>query len=211
MQIFDCGTTHAAFDEAGQATAPDRTTRNHRILRASPEASIVGQSASSGHGQPAPLAPRRYRTARQADGVNSERAGFADDLPHNIEAGDGFSRMFRENVDAHIERNGIGAPPPTAGGLDGEPRLSDPPLSRLPSIDLAAENVTIIVWATGFRVDLSRIDVPVCNDMGCPVTDCGATSVPGLNWMVTRTSGLLHGVGNDAGRVASHMAGYLAS
>lgn len=143
--------------------------------------------------------------------MNSERAGFADDLSQNIKAGDGFSRMFRENVDARIERNGIGAPPPTAGGLDGEPRLSDPPLSRLSLIDLAAENVTIIVWATGFRVDFSPIDFPLCDDRGYPVTDCGATSVPGLNWMATRTSGLLHGVGNDAGRVASHMAGYLAS
>ena len=149
-------------------------------------------------------------------GVDGERASFANDLPRNIEAGDGFSRMFRENVDAHVERNGIAAPSPTAGELDGEPRQSDPLLPRVSSIDLGAENVTTIVWATGFSFDYSWIDFPVCDEMGYPVTDRGATAVPGLyftglNWMVTRKSGLLYGVGDDARHVAAHIAGYLGS
>ena len=103
-------------------------------------------------------------------------------------------------------------PPPTAGGLDGEPRLSDPPLSRLSLIELAAENVTIIVWATGFRVDFSPIDFPLCDDRGYPVTDCGATSVPGpeLDGDAQRPACSTASV-TMRGRVASHMAGYLAS
>ena len=52
--------------------------------------------------------------------------------------------------------------------------------------------------------------------MSYPVTDRGATSVPGLyfmglNWMVKRKSGLLYGVGDDAQHVAAHIAGYLGT
>ena len=73
-----------------------------------------------------------------------------------------------------------------------------------------------MVWATGYRYDFSWIDFPVRDEMGYPVTDRGATAIPGLyfiglNWMVKRKSGLLYGVGDDARHVAAHIAGYLAA
>ncbi len=148
--------------------------------------------------------------------ADGDKMLFADDLTQNLENADGFSRTFRDAVDAFIERNGIDSPTPTAEELDGEPRESDPPAPHRPSIDLLDENVTTIVWATGFSYDFSWIDFPVCDEMGYPVTDHGATSVPGLyfmglNWMVTRKSGLLYGVGDDAGHVAAHIAEYLSA
>ena len=148
--------------------------------------------------------------------VDGETMRFADDLRRNVESADAFSRTFRRGVDAFIDENGIDAPQPTAGELDGEPpeRGRSAPVRQ--SIDLADEDVTAIVWATGFAYDFSWIDFPVCDAMGYPVTDRGATSVPGLyfvglNWMVTRKSGLLYGVGDDARHVASHIAGHLAA
>ena len=148
--------------------------------------------------------------------VDGERAHFADDLQRNMENADRFSRMFQENVDAHVERKGIDAPVPTAEELDGEPPEGDWSVPNRPSIDLGEENVTTIVWATGFSYDFSWIDFPVCDEMGYPATDRGATSVPGLyfmglNWMVTRKSGLLYGVGDDARTVAAHIARFLGS
>ena len=148
--------------------------------------------------------------------VDGERAHFADDLQLNMENADTFSRMFQENVDARIERKGIDAPLPTAEELDGEPPEGGWSVSHRRSIDLGEENVTTIVWATGFSYDFSWIDFPVCDGMGYPVTDRGATSVPGLyfmglNWMVTRKSGLLYGVGDDARTVAAHIARFLGS
>lgn len=146
--------------------------------------------------------------------VDGETAHFADDLQRNMETADNFSRMFQDMVDAHAEKSGIDAPPPTAGELDGEPPEHGRPVPHRPSIDLGEENVTAIVWTTGFSYDFSWIDFPVCDGMGYPVTDRGATAVPGLyfmglNWMVTRKSGLLYGVGDDARHVAGHIAGYL--
>ena len=148
--------------------------------------------------------------------ADGEKMRFADDLRVNIENADGFSRTFQENVDAFVARNGIDAPLPTAGELDGEPPEGDWSVPHRPSIDLLDENVTTIVWATGFSYDFSWIGFPVRDEMGYPVTDRGATSVPGLyfmglNWMASRKSGLLYGVGDDARHVAGHIAEYLAA
>ncbi|MDE0059673.1 MAG: NAD(P)-binding domain-containing protein [Defluviicoccus sp.] len=142
--------------------------------------------------------------------------GFAADLRQNMESADAFSRGFQRNVDAFVERNGIDAPPPTAQELDGEPPEDDWSVSLRPSIDLAAETVTTVIWATGFSYDFSWIDFPVRDGMGYPVTDRGTTSVPGLyfiglNWMVKRKSGLLYGVGDDARYVAAHVEDYLTA
>ena len=148
--------------------------------------------------------------------ADGEKMRFADDLRHNMENADRFSRTFQEGVDTFIERNGIDAPLPSAEELDGEPTEGDWSVSHRPSIDLGDEHVTTIVWATGFSYDFSWIDFPVRDEMGYPVTDHGATIVPGLyfmglNWMVKRKSGLLYGVGDDARHVATHIARYLGT
>ena len=148
--------------------------------------------------------------------ADGEKMRFADDLRDNMGNADRFSRTFREGVDAFVERNGIDAPLPTDEELDGEPPEGDWSVPCRPSIDLGDEHVTTIVWATGFSFDFSWIDFPVRDEMGYPVTDRGATAVPGLyfiglNWMVKRKSGLLYGVGDDARYVAAHIAGYLAT
>ena len=148
--------------------------------------------------------------------ADGEKMRFAGDLRHNMENADRFSRAFQDGVDAFVERNGIDAPSPTGEELDGEPPEGEWAVPHRPAIDLEDENVTTIVWATGFSFDFSWIDFPVRDEMGYPVTDRGATSVPGLyfmglNWMVKRKSGLLYGVGDDARHVAGHIAGYLGA
>ena len=148
--------------------------------------------------------------------VDGEKMRFADDLRHNIENADRFSRTFRKGVDALVEKKGIDAPPPSAAELEGEPPDGDWSVPRRPSIELREENVTTVIWATGFSFDFSWIEFPVFDDVGYPVTDRGATTVPGLyfmglNWMVKRKSGLLYGVGDDARHVTAHISGYLGA
>ena len=148
--------------------------------------------------------------------VDGETMQFADDLRRNMENADRFSRTFQQGVDALVEREGIDAPLPTAEELEGEPPPGAWSVRHVPTIDLRDENVTTVIWATGFSYDFSWIDFPVCDTMGYPVTDRGAADVPGLyfmglNWMVKRKSGLLLGVGDDARRVAAHIVGYLGT
>ena len=148
--------------------------------------------------------------------MDGETARFADDLQQNIEAGDGFSRMFRKAVDAYVERNGIAAPSRRARSSTAKRGRTIRRQCIVRRSTLRAENVATVVWATGFSYDFSWIDFPVCDETGYPVTDRGATSVPGLyfmglNWMVTRKSGLLYGVGDDARDVAAGIGNYLES
>ena len=92
--------------------------------------------------------------------------------------------------------------------------LSNQLMPETKSLNLRAEGVSAVVWATGFTYDFSWINYPVHDDAGYPVTDRGATIIPGLyfmglNWMVKRKSGLIIGVGNDARHVANHIVSHL--
>jgi putative flavoprotein involved in K+ transport len=92
---------------------------------------------------------------------------------------------------------------------------ADPPplpaaLAERDSLDLDQENITTILWATGYAYDYGWVKLPVFDDRGRPVQNRGVTRVPGLyflglHWMHTFKSGLCSGVGNDAEYLAEHM------
>jgi putative flavoprotein involved in K+ transport len=141
--------------------------------------------------------------------IERGRAHFAADLANNMRAADDFARNIMGLMDAHIERAGVKAPPPSPAELDGEPK----PGWRAPAIeqlDLDAANITSVVWATGFRFDFSWIEVPVLDSFGYPLTRGSATTVAGLhfmglNWMHKRKSGIIYGVGEDAAACAERL------
>jgi putative flavoprotein involved in K+ transport len=83
-------------------------------------------------------------------------------------------------------------------------------VAELESLDLRRENVTAIVWATGYDYDYGWLRVPVLDAQGRPLQQRGVTQVPGLyflglHWMHTFKSGLFAGVGSDAEYLAEHM------
>lgn len=139
--------------------------------------------------------------------VENTRVYFGDNLLTDIAYGDDFVNKLRTDIDAYISANNIEAPPPTADELAGEPSHSTPPPELIPNLDLAEHGINTVIWTTGFNWDFSWIEHPILDDDGYPVTNAGATSVPGLyfcglNWMVKRKSGILYGVAEDAERVA---------
>ena len=78
-------------------------------------------------------------------------------------------------------------------------------------LDLRAEKITSVVWATGYEYDYGWMHAPVLDDRSRPVQNRGITAVPGLyflglHWMHTFRSGLLSGVGADAEFLADRMA-----
>jgi len=84
-------------------------------------------------------------------------------------------------------------------------------LSEHHSLDLARENISVIVWATGYTYDFGWVRVPAFDQRGRPVQHRGITQLPGLyflglHWMHTIKSGLPSGVGSDAEHLAEHMA-----
>jgi putative flavoprotein involved in K+ transport len=112
-------------------------------------------------------------------------------------------------VDAHIERNGLNVPrEPSARTKLPEPSDLIEPLRRL---NLRTASIGSVIWATGYGFDLSWIDVPVLDARGEPVHWHGITDVPGmyfigLQWLSKMSSSFLSGVGDDAARLAEHIA-----
>jgi putative flavoprotein involved in K+ transport len=88
---------------------------------------------------------------------------------------------------------------------------SSPPLA----LDLRNREIRTIIWATGFRPDLSWLDVPVFNRKGRLSHDGGVTAWPGLYvigmpFLRRRKSSLIDGAAPDALDLTADLAGYLA-
>jgi putative flavoprotein involved in K+ transport len=102
----------------------------------------------------------------------------------------------------HLAAAGVETVPRVAGVRDGLPLLED---GRV----LEVENV---VWCTGFRHELSWIDVPAFGVGGQPLHERGVVpSAPGLYFVGlvfqhAVTSDVIPGVGRDAAYVAAHLA-----
>src|SRR3974390_3087715 len=81
----------------------------------------------------------------------------------------------------------------------------------LTELDLAAADITNVIWGTGYAFDFSMIKLPVVDGDGFPVQTRGVSAYPGLffvglPWLHSAKSGLIYGVGEDASYVAERIA-----
>ena len=81
-------------------------------------------------------------------------------------------------------------------------------------LDLRSGEISTIVWATGYRPDLSWLDVPVLDRRGRVVHDGGVMACPGLYligmpFLRRRKSSLIDGAAGDAAELTTHLAGHL--
>ena len=135
--------------------------------------------------------------------------GFASDLEKNITRGDtNFLSVLRE-ADAFVTRNGIDLPlEPEAHILGPMPDLALHPILEL---DLAAAGITTILWATGYSVDYSWLQVDAAlNSAGKPQHQRGVSTEPGIYflgqpWLSRRGSAFIWGVWHDAKYVAEQI------
>lgn len=137
--------------------------------------------------------------------VSGERLDLADDLAANLTWADAFfGERFQPLIERYIELAGIQAPPD-----DRTPLVYEPPSPA--SIDLAKEEVSTVLWATGYELDFSWIDLPIFGERGFPHQRRGVTDVEGLyflglHWMHNQASGTLFGVRYDAQSLADRLA-----
>jgi putative flavoprotein involved in K+ transport len=96
-------------------------------------------------------------------------------------------------------------------GVQLHPRATDASGRRFTFSDGTSVTVGSVIWATGFGLDHSWIDVPVFDDGGRVVHQRGVTAAPGLYflglpWQHTRGSALLGWVKDDAEYIARRIA-----
>jgi putative flavoprotein involved in K+ transport len=139
-------------------------------------------------------------------GFAGTRAAFADDLAANVAEAECRMRRALRRIDERIASSDAEEPAPA------EPIPSFVLPSGPRSLDLTSRGVTSVVWATGFRRDLSWLELPVLDAAGELVHRGGVTSSPGLygiglRFQRTRKSHFIGGVGEDAAALARALAG----
>ena len=103
-------------------------------------------------------------------------------------------------------------------GIDPPQRYAptDVPAPMRLTLDLGSGEIRTIIWATGFRPDLSWLDVPIFDRKGRSRHDGGVTASPGLYligmpFLRRRKSSLIDGAADDAADLSDHLARYLAT
>jgi len=114
-----------------------------------------------------------------------------------------------DEADAWVARNGADLPEEPEARVT----LPDPDCVTNPvlSLDLAAEGVASIVWATGYGLDFGWLKVDAFDAAGKPQHQRGVSSEPGvyflgLPWLSRRGSSFIWGVWHDAKFVADQIA-----
>ncbi|OJF93782.1 MSMEG_0569 family flavin-dependent oxidoreductase [Pararhizobium antarcticum] len=141
-------------------------------------------------------------------GVSNGKMLFQPDLKSNLDGADRVYNGINALIDRHIAEKGIDAP-------EGSPYVPLwEPEAETTELDLAAEGITSVIWATGFTPDWSYVGLPIFDGTGYPVQHRGVTGVEGvyvlgLPWLWTWGSGRFLSVGKDAHHVVDHLAAHL--
>lgn len=138
------------------------------------------------------------------DDYANGRFTFRPTLVAALDEADRTYNRINASIDAHIDANGIDAPPPSVYAPVWSP--DDEPAT----LDLAGAGISSVIWCIGYEPDFRWLDAPVFNGAGHPVHHRGVTAVPGLYfiglpWLHTWGSGRFSGVARDAEYLCSRI------
>jgi len=142
------------------------------------------------------------------EATNNGVLQLAPGLAESLADGNLAYTTFLNMVDEYVKRHGLDLPEDP----DARTTLPDPPCVTAPLryLDLGAEGISAVIWATGYSVDFGWIDLPVLDGSGEPRHRNGISVVPGLyflglQWLSKMNSAFLSGVGDDAAVLADHI------
>ena len=133
---------------------------------------------------------------------------FSPDLADNMAQGDANYLSVLDEADAFVARNGLELPDePDARVLGPVPECVTNPIREL---SLADDSITSIIWATGYALDFSWLQVDVFDEAGKPkhkrgVSDEQGIFFLGLPWQSRRGSAFIWGVWHDAKYLADQI------
>jgi putative flavoprotein involved in K+ transport len=151
------------------------------------------------------LQDRGVRLTGRLAGIEGTAVQLQDDLRHSV--GDAERRLERllDSVDRHVDEQGL-----TAEVWPAE-RPRPVPIPPPPtSMDLRAEGIGTVLFATGYRPHHPWLRVPVTAADGSIVQYRGVTPAPGLyvvgqRFQHRRDSSFIDGARHDAAAVVGHL------
>ena len=149
------------------------------------------------------------RIAGRVVGLNGSCVQFSGSLANVCRLADLKMVRLLNTIDAWAAGAGEGS---EAGERPEPTRVPDEPMLDL---DLGAQGVKTVIWATGYRPDYSWLNMPVFDRKGRITERGGIATVPGLYvlglpFLRRRKSTLIDGVGDDAREISAHLQSYLS-
>jgi putative flavoprotein involved in K+ transport len=156
-------------------------------------------------------ARRGARLLGRLAAVRDKQLLFSGSLPNVCRLADLKLERLLDTLDAWAADTGLDVSEPPERFAPTEV-VSSPRLD----LDLRSGEIQTIIWATGYRPDLSWLELPVLNPRGRLIHDGGVTRFPGLYLMGMpflrrRKSTLIDGAAVDARDLTAHLATHLDS
>jgi putative flavoprotein involved in K+ transport len=156
------------------------------------------------------LSARGVELVGRLAGMVDGKAQFSGSLRNHCEMADLKLGRLLDRIDDWSDRNGLGN---TAPGLKRFDPTRTPEKPRL-LVDLEADRIGTVLWATGFRPDYRWLRTPVFDRKGRLRHDGGIVDAPGLyalglNFMRRRKSSFIHGTGDDVQDIGAHLVAHL--
>lgn len=157
----------------------------------------------------AQLMAKGVRVFGRALGSDGRKVFFDDDLIATTTSADVKLASLLIRIDRFIDESGlksqVGEPEPF---VPLWPHFFSPSPTQL---DLEAERIRTVIWATGFRRSYPWLNIPVLDEQGEIRNTRGITPEPGLyvlglQFQHRRKSAFIDGVGLDAVELAEHLA-----
>lgn len=131
---------------------------------------------------------------------------FRGDLAARLDSADATYGRINAAIDAYLEREGIEAP----AGAPYEP-CWHPPSDGPTRASVTDDEITTVIWSTGFRKDWSWVHADWLGDDGWPRHERGVTELPGLfvlglPWLHTWGSGRFASIDRDARYLVSALS-----
>jgi putative flavoprotein involved in K+ transport len=185
----------------------ERTDGVHDIERSrrQPSLQLVGKPDHSSL-DVGMLHDRGVRLVGRVLDINGRRVSLADDLVATTAAADIKMTEILDRIDRFIDSTGVAALAPD-GFSPTWPLVRETP----DTLDLKAEQIDTVIWATGYRRAYPWLHVPILDARGEIVHEGGITPqdglyVLGLNFQRRRNSSFIDGVGDDAWVIAQDIA-----
>lgn len=134
-------------------------------------------------------------------GYENGQLTIAGDLAENVARGDANYLAVLDEADAYARKNNLDLlEEPQARVIDPDPDCLANPLR---SLDLQAEGISTVIWATGFALDYGWLQVDAFDASGRPDHKRGVSRERGiyflgLPWQSRRGSSFIWGVWHDA-------------
>jgi putative flavoprotein involved in K+ transport len=155
------------------------------------------------------LAEAGVQVVGRLAGVAGSRLQCSGSLANLVASADLKQARLLDRIDDHVARSGL---------VDevGPPDRPAPVQLPTAATELDASRYDTVIWATGYRQHHPWLDAALLDRRGQLRHDEGVTPVPGvyalgLPFLRQRRSGLLDGIGADAGPVAEHLLRHLAA